>query len=178
MPKGNELLATIEAVHAAGLDVEHWPAALAAVAKLFGGAGAMYEVFEIPSGRPIELRTFGIPSAAEFDYLEHYVPANPRAAYARSHAGDRVLWDYKALDERAMDRDPFYAELLGRVDFRYFISGQVFQTPGQIGVVSAQRTPTQGRRADRQARVRIPFDRKPHAFRHGARRHRQAPRPE
>ena len=51
MPKtNNDLLATIEAVHAAGLDASLWPKALAAVAATLGGNAAMFEVFDKRAG--------------------------------------------------------------------------------------------------------------------------------
>jgi hypothetical protein len=34
MRKGDELIATIEAIHAAGLGAEHWPRALGAISRL------------------------------------------------------------------------------------------------------------------------------------------------
>ena len=138
------MLETIEAVHAAGLDAERWPNALAAVARLFGGTGATLDIYDLPTGRPVELRAAGIPPADQLDYIEHYAPLSPRAAYGLSHPRDSVVWDYKILDERAMDRNAYYAELLGRADLRYFIAGQVLRTSSRAVVVSAQRSPEQG----------------------------------
>ena len=144
MPRGDELLTTIEAVHAAGLDAECWPNALGAVARLFGAAGAMFEIFDVPSRQPIDLRTVGIPPADQIDYVEHYAPLSSRTAYGLSHPRDLVIWDYKILDENEMERDPYYVELLGRTGYRYFISAQALRTSNRAVIISAQRSPRQG----------------------------------
>jgi DNA-binding CsgD family transcriptional regulator len=144
MAKSDDLLHTIEAVHAAGLDETCWPQALAATARLVGGNAAMLEVFAPPSQRPIEFHAFGIPPAGQFDYFEHYAALSPRAAYAFRHPGDDMLWDYKFIDEAAMDRDPYYAKLLPQADFRYFVSAKFAHTRESVAAISVQRTRTQG----------------------------------
>jgi DNA-binding CsgD family transcriptional regulator len=55
-----------------------------------------------------------------------------------------LLWDYQVLDEAAMDRDPYYSELLPRTDFRYFLSGNLFRTPRKLAVATVQRSRAQG----------------------------------
>src|SRR4051812_15168440 len=76
MPNGDDLLATIEAVHAAGLDSSEWPRALAAVAETLGGHAAMFEVFDKRAACHREWHGFGVPPAAEIAYFEHYVADN------------------------------------------------------------------------------------------------------
>jgi hypothetical protein len=65
MPTGDDLLATIEAVHAAGLDSSLWPKALAAVAATLGGHAAMFEVFDKRAACHREWYGTGVPPAAE-----------------------------------------------------------------------------------------------------------------
>lgn len=144
MARGDDLLQTIEAVHAAGLDETRWPQALAATARLLGGNAAMLEVFAPPSQCPVEFHSFGIPPAGQFEYFEHYAALSPRAAYAFRHPRDDLLWDYKFIDERAIDRDPYYAKLLPQADFRYFIASKLIHTPETVAAISVQRTRSQG----------------------------------
>jgi DNA-binding CsgD family transcriptional regulator len=139
MPKGDDLLATIEAVHAAGLDASQWPKALAAVAASLGGSAAMFEVFDKRAGCHREWYGSGVPPAAEIAYFEHYVADNPRWLFMpRQRAGD-VSWDYQFIDERGMNEAPFYAELLAQMDLRYFLSGVLVATPDDYACISVQR---------------------------------------
>ena len=112
MPEGNDLLATIEAAHAAALDETLWPDALAALARLFGATGATLEDF---TKQPLGVRYFritGLPARAETEYLAHYQHNNPRAEYAFRNLSQPILCDYALIDERAMDRHAYYAKYL------------------------------------------------------------------
>jgi DNA-binding CsgD family transcriptional regulator/PAS domain-containing protein len=140
----DELLHTIEAVHAAGLEAELWPKALASTASLMGAAAAILEVFELPSQVPKEFHSAGVPPVSQLEYFEHYAPLSPRAAYAFRYQSEKLFWDYKFIDEPAMDRDAFYAKLLPQADFRYFLAGRVHRTANELGAVSIQRTRKQG----------------------------------
>jgi DNA-binding CsgD family transcriptional regulator len=143
MANCDDLLAAIEQVHAAGIEPELWPQALTAVARLLGSAGATLESYD-PRGRLQDLHVAGIPPAEELDYFEHYAAINPRATYCLRHRTEPLHWDYKILDESAMDRDPYYSEFLPRTDFRYFIAGQWTSAQRGMVVISAQRTRSQG----------------------------------
>jgi DNA-binding CsgD family transcriptional regulator/PAS domain-containing protein len=140
MPKGDDLLATIEAVHAAGLDASLWPKALAAVAASLGGSAAMFEVFDKRAVRHREWYGSGVPPAAEIAYFEHYIADNPRWLFMpRQRTGD-ISWDYQFIDERGMNEAPFYAELLAQMDLRYFLSGVLMATPEDYACISVQRS--------------------------------------
>jgi hypothetical protein len=80
MAKGDDLLQTIEAVHAAGLDEERWPQALLAIARQFNALGATLEDFDKHPFGLRYLRTAGLPPQAETRYLDYYQRHNPRAA--------------------------------------------------------------------------------------------------
>jgi DNA-binding CsgD family transcriptional regulator/PAS domain-containing protein len=140
MPKGDDLLATIEAVHAAGLDAGLWPKALTAVAATLGGNAAMFEVFDKRAGCHREWYGCGVPPAAEISYFEHYIADNPRWLFMpRQRAGD-ISWDYQFIDERGMNAAPFYAELLAQMDLRYFLSGVLMATAEDYACISVQRS--------------------------------------
>jgi DNA-binding CsgD family transcriptional regulator len=144
MPEGKGLLDTIEAVHAAGLGEKNWSDVMANVARLFGGCAASLEVFTPPLQSPKEFHGFGIPPAEELAYLEHYATLNPRAAYAFQHTTHELIWDYQVLDERAMNRDPFYTWMQPQMDLRYFLASQFYRAPGELVGVSVHRTRKQG----------------------------------
>jgi DNA-binding CsgD family transcriptional regulator/PAS domain-containing protein len=140
MPTGDDLLATIEAVHAAGLDSGLWPKALAAVAVTLGGSAAMFEVFDKRAACHREWYGSGVPPAAEIAYFERYVADNPRWLFMpRQRAGD-ISWDYQFIDERGMDEAPFYAELVAQMDLRYFLSGVLVATAEDYACISVQRS--------------------------------------
>jgi DNA-binding CsgD family transcriptional regulator len=144
MANTDDLLGAIETIHAAGLDAARWPQALAAVADLCGGVAATLEAFDKPAQRHREFYAFGVPPIHEIAYADRYLAINPRVPLGlRQHVGD-IGWDHQILDEAGMARDPFYAEFLPRVGFRYFVSGVLQQTPKEFAVVAVQRTSKQG----------------------------------
>ena len=145
MAEGDDLLQTIEAVHAAGLDAELWPDALAAVTRLCGGVASTLEVFDKSTRRHLAFHALGVPAPHELTYVEHYLALNPRVPYGLRESAGEVSWDYKYfLDEAGIARDPFYAEFLPCIGFRYFVSGVLRQTPEEFAAVAVQRSPAQG----------------------------------
>lgn len=144
MPNGDDLLATIEAVHAAGLDASLWPRALASFAETLGGHAAMFEVFDKRAACHREWHGCGVPPACEITYFEHYIADNPRWLFMpRQRAGD-VSWDYQFIDEAGMNEAPFYAELLAQMDLRYFMSGVLMATADDYACISVQRSARHG----------------------------------
>jgi DNA-binding CsgD family transcriptional regulator/PAS domain-containing protein len=144
MPEGDDFLKTIEAVHAAALDEARWTEALGAVAHLFGSAAASYEQFDKRSIALTDFHTFGVPPAGEIAYLEYYARNNPRAAYAFSHPAHDMLYDRVLIDERGMDRDPYYVKYLGELGLRYFLTGKLADTADTHAIISIQRSRREG----------------------------------
>jgi DNA-binding CsgD family transcriptional regulator len=144
MPKADRLVATIGAIHAAGLDETLWPQALRGVAELCGGVGATFEIIDKIARRHRGFQAVGVPLSLEEKYLAYWALRNPRVNHCqRLHTGE-VGWDYQFIDERGMDRDGFYSELLPITDFRYFVSGTVLNSPTEHVVVAVQRARRQG----------------------------------
>jgi DNA-binding CsgD family transcriptional regulator len=144
MPRGEDLLATIEAIHAAGLDPEQWPDALSRTTRLFGAVGATLENFDKRSLTLRDFKVVGLPDGAADPYVEYYARHNPRADYAFRHLSQQTLCDYQFIDERGMDRDPYYADYLTSIGLRYFLSGQICNTAQTQAVVAIQRSRRQG----------------------------------
>jgi PAS domain-containing protein len=140
----DKLLEAIEAVHAAGLDEELWPDALGLATRLLGANCATLETLEVPGLRHLAFRGFNTPPAAQLLYLQEYVPLSPRTRFAALRRAGELLWDYKVLDEAAMDRDPFYQEFLRQVDLRYFYGGVIDQDGGEMTAVTFNRARKQG----------------------------------
>jgi DNA-binding CsgD family transcriptional regulator/PAS domain-containing protein len=145
MGRRDDLLGTIEKIHAAGLEPTLWPVALAAVTRLIGGTAASLEVFDKRAFNHLEFHGFGIPSAVEIAYLADYIAENPRwvSLMPRQKAGD-VGWDFQFIDEGQMNRDPFYAEFLRQLDMRYFLSGVLTASQKEYASISVQRSRRQG----------------------------------
>jgi DNA-binding CsgD family transcriptional regulator len=140
----DDLLATIAAVHAAALDGDLWPEALAGVTRVVGGVGATLEIIDKPSLRPREFHQFGLPPASDAPYLEHYARLSPRIAFvSRQRAGESTS-DYNALDEYAMDHSPFYMEFLAGFGLRYFVGGVLANSDTEFSAITVQRSPGQG----------------------------------
>jgi DNA-binding CsgD family transcriptional regulator/PAS domain-containing protein len=145
-----QLLSTIEAIHDAGMDATLWPKALEAVTCLVGGVGTTLEVIARDGFRHQLFYSWGVPKPQELAYLSHYAPLSPRypPEVLRQAAG-AVNWDYRVLDDDAIDRSPFYMEFLAPLDMRYFVGGIVQTAPSEIGAFAVQRSPRHGH-ADRR----------------------------
>ncbi len=142
MPEG--LLATIEAVHGAGVDAARWPEALAAITRIIGGRFATIEAIDKGTLRHNDFFAHGMPPVGQIEYLDHYAALNLRL---RSHVTakiDEVICDYRILDEAEMSRAPFYAEFLPRIDCRYFVSGIIATSEQEFAAVTVQRSARQG----------------------------------
>ena len=141
---GDELLATIEAIYAAGLEAELWPQALSAVTQLVGGVGATVEIIDRRSFAHLDFFSYGIPSPGEIAYLGEYAALSPRIPDALSQRAGETTWDYRILDEKGIDRSPFYAEFLAPMDMRYAIAGILQTAEDEFGALAVQRSARQG----------------------------------
>ncbi len=144
MAAADKLLAAIEAVYAAGLEQSRWPDALAAVMDTVGGISATLEIFDRTPRELCEFYSFGLPPPNELKYLDHYARHNPRIAVSFKAGTGTLISDYMVLDERAMDRDPFYAEFLAPVGYRYCLIGVLNATKHANALFSVQRATRQG----------------------------------
>ena len=140
----DQLLATIEAIYAAGLDPDRWEGALALVAETVGGVGCSLEAIDRRTMRHRHFRAHGLPSTLEIDYLAQYASVNPRwSLVVHQKAGD-LGWDYRILAEEEMEKSPFYEDFLARVDFRYFAYGMLTATAEEFSGIAIHRTRAQG----------------------------------
>jgi DNA-binding CsgD family transcriptional regulator len=139
-----DMFATVEAIHAAGLDAALWPRALELMTQAIGGVGATFEVIDKKQRAHRAYHFFGLPPAHQIEYADRYLALNPRVRAGLNWTTGRIAGDYEFLDEAAMRHDPFYAEFLPRLDLRYSLAGTVLQTDDEFSVVAIQRSAKQG----------------------------------
>jgi DNA-binding CsgD family transcriptional regulator len=144
MAGADDLLATIETIHAAGFDAELWPDALAAITRIVGGVGATLEVLDKPNLHHRKFHSCGVPLAEDIPYLGEYSALNPRLPLALRHKPGDVSWDYMVLDEHAMDRNPFYSQFLSPIGLRYQICGVLGNTEHELAAFTVQRSRQHG----------------------------------
>jgi DNA-binding CsgD family transcriptional regulator len=138
------LSTTIEAVYAAGLEEALWPDALAQVTGAVGGIAATLEIFERSTTRLTEFHSHGLPSGNDVAYLQHYFSLNPRIPALLNGKPGHIVTDYTVLDERSMNRDPFYAGFLAPAGYRYFIGAMFAASARTTSLFSVQRAAKQG----------------------------------
>jgi hypothetical protein len=90
--RGDNLLATIESIQAAGLDESCWPQALGALARAVGGNAASLEVFDTETLRHRAMYSYGVPRADEIAYLEHFAKTNIRLPFVARQKLSDLAW--------------------------------------------------------------------------------------
>lgn len=138
------LISLIETIHDASVDGDLWTQVLAGTARLVGGIASTLEIVNRKTFRCEALYAYGVPRPDEIAYAEHYVAMNPRLAAALRQKPGEAAWDYQILDEQGMDRNPFYAEFLARLDMRYAVAGILQAGEDEFGAFAVQRSAKQG----------------------------------
>lgn len=141
--KGDHL-AAIDAINMAGLNAELWPQALAAVTRLIGGAAGTLEILDRKTFEHREFHAYGVAPAGELAYVREYAALSPRIPGALRQKAGEVTWDYRVVDERAIDRSPFYMEFLAPQGYRYAVAGILDVPRQELGVVAVQRSRRHG----------------------------------
>jgi DNA-binding CsgD family transcriptional regulator len=137
-----QVLATITRIHAAGLDADKWPDALAAFADVVGGHGASLEFLERPTLRHRGMFSHGLPAVG--DYVAHYASLCPRIPSALARPAGGVQYDAQHIDEMEMNRNPFYAEFLAAYDMRYYLGAVLAKSDDELVIAGVQIAPRQG----------------------------------
>ena len=140
----DELLAVIEAIHAAGLDPGLWSQALAGLARAVGGDFGALELFDKSTMQHLEAHFSDLPPVVKRTYFEHYAKLNPRIPVVLRHDVGQMSWDYMMFDEAAMLRSAYYEEFLRPTDLRYFVGGTFIRTDAQFAGCSVHRSPKRG----------------------------------
>src|SRR5262245_58026224 len=112
MSRSDDLLHAVESAYAAGLDAALWPQALAAITRMIGGVGTTIEIVDRKTLAHLQFHAFGIAPADQLAYVDHYASLNPRFVGGFKLTPGEITLDYDVIDEREMDRSPFYSEFL------------------------------------------------------------------
>jgi DNA-binding CsgD family transcriptional regulator/PAS domain-containing protein len=144
MPTLEQILSTIESVHAAGLDGTQWPRALAALANTVGGNAASIEVLDQQKLCHREMYSYGLPGAEEIAFREDFHEINIRLRVVGRQKLHELTWDYMVLDEAAMRRAPFYTEIMPPFDIRYFVGGILLKNAEEFAGIAVHRSPRMG----------------------------------
>ena len=145
MIQETKLLEIVQQVHAASLDQALWPKTLDAIADLFGGGDTTFEIIEKKAFRPLFMETGrGFDLELSDAYLDHYFSISPRVRYGMAHPDWQIVHDNAILSEDEIEADEFYMDLLAPRNLRYFLAGKVLDSDGYLGVLSLQRSASQG----------------------------------
>src|SRR5579885_3178176 len=150
MKSGDLYVQAVEAIYACGSGEGRVADALTATSRLLGSQGATYEVIDKSAGGLLWFCSAGVPSAASERYADHFAALNPRIPPVLGQRTGELCWDYKLLDEAAMQRDEFYSEFLPSMGLRYFISAVLEQTEDRIAIVAVQRSRRAGHVTNRE----------------------------
>lgn len=144
MANRDQLLQTIETIHAAGLNAQLWPDALEAIMHCVGGNAATLEAYDRQTSALTDFHSFGLAQPNEIAYFDQYFASNPRIPFLINGRAGGVLTDYMVMDEQAMNGNEFYADFLVPTGFRYFIGGTMNVSVSQSALFSVQRSMKQG----------------------------------
>jgi DNA-binding CsgD family transcriptional regulator/PAS domain-containing protein len=140
----------VEAIYASGVEDRCLPDALAATGRLLGACGATHQILDKKTTQHVAFCAAGIPQVERAEYLDHYAALSPRLPAILNQRVGELGWDHKFLDEKAMERYPYYSVFLPRLELRYFISVVLQQTPDRMAIVTMQRTRKQGHVENRE----------------------------
>lgn len=111
-----EVLGLVSDIYAIPASPEAMATAFERIARLFNAKGLL--IGPLPGSEPPQEAVVAYASEAFHealpDYLGHYVGISPRRAWLQAgRHRDIVFTDLDILDERALRRNPFYADFLG-----------------------------------------------------------------
>jgi len=136
---------TIETIYEAALDTALWDGALRKITAAFGSAATLL------------VRARATPDI-EFAWIQEYVPAvegrwdhymayrdmDIRTAYALRKPAPAVYVDQEFIDDRGMDRHPFYQEFMAVHGVYHTVGGRFAADEGQVGLINVFRSKAQG----------------------------------
>lgn len=137
------------AVMEAVAEPERWPDALDSLAAFFGGVAAMAE-FHTEQGRRIAIgpRNRFISEESLSLYIDHYAALCPRPNTMRQRHLPAVQTDQLVGDDKALDANPFYSELLHRDNLGDYLGLRLRLRNGAVDVVNVHRLKKDGHASD------------------------------
>ncbi|HVX82062.1 MAG TPA: helix-turn-helix transcriptional regulator [Devosiaceae bacterium] len=150
-----DILGAVEGLHGASTAPEQWPVALDKVRALLGGVGVTLELFDRATLKHRFLEGMSLPEnqpARMADYPSYYQRFNVRAQDLARQLAGTIRFDRQYMTESAMDRNPFYGELLASGNMRYCVSGALYTGPDLLGSLAVQFSRAQTETGTREAR--------------------------
>jgi len=144
MPRTDDLLTVIEAIHAAGLEAQRWPDALQAVTRVAGASAASLETYDYGRRRHRMWHGYGSEPEMIEAYLSFHSSDNVYAPDRPPGFSTRKFPRGHVLDAAGLGREPFYAEYITYTDPRYFAAGILDTGRGPETVFTLTRDPSQG----------------------------------
>lgn len=139
------------AVMEAVAEPERWPDALDVLATFFGGVAAMAE-FHTEQGKHIALgpRNRFISDENLQLYIDHYASLCPRPLRMRQRHLPAVQTDRLVGDDKVLDANPFYSELLARDGLGDYLGLRLRLRNGAVDVINVHRLKKDGHATDEQ----------------------------
>ena len=140
---------TLDAIYATAADKGYWPIALREMEAFTGSIGATLLFVDDKAKIASENYTGSIEPELLAFYVTEHLAHCPRHRAALTQPHRALRYDYLALDEAQMDRDPVY-DWLGRQGVRYYMGTEFRLTNGVVARLSLHRSRAQGhvQRAD------------------------------
>ncbi len=120
-----------------------WSEALQGVVGLFDGAGGALFDLDHDSGQISRWIGHKLDDG-EDEYIAHMNSINPRMAYSLAKPAGHLVWDYRVMSERAMNRNEFYNWAEKSTDVRYFVGSRLLDNNGLSTFTSVEFTRSQG----------------------------------
>ncbi len=124
MSRQDHANAAIRGFYAAATGQAGWDQALDHLLAATGFDGAAFYVVDRATRLPLASRWHRLDESYAAEYLDDYVPFDPRAAQVFVPQPKRILYDYLHTPEAEIDRDPFYAWFQRSQKHRYYLGGQ------------------------------------------------------
>lgn len=130
---------------AAEQDGARWESALRVLAETFRASGASLEIVNAAKDQHQDLLAWMPPSATHLDqYVAEAFHLNPRVAHSLSSPAFTVHFDKQFIDERGMDRHPFYQFMESWRGLRYYLGAEILRTREQSSYLCIHRSLREG----------------------------------
>lgn len=153
MNQAENALAALNRFHNASIGQDSFEAALTDLSAVMIADCVVLELHDHRQGRPALIETSRLNPESIDAYCNHYAALSPRLRYGKRPDARPVVHDGHILSERAMDRDPFYAEFLASGNLRYFLSMNISPNKETLGILAFQFRPQHGMVSDAQVRL-------------------------
>ncbi len=138
-PAADDLLKASVKFNEAVLNEHLWHDALQHLANVFNGSFATFEVIDRKSGKHLQ-HYDSSDIEIQKDYLDYYMPINPRIAFGRKPGSPDIIHDRLFMSEQDMDRNEFYNDFLRPNDLRYCLLIRAHETNETQSVFTIQKT--------------------------------------